>query len=689
MAEHARQKNDTPLYNSRILNTYLKLLRQRYRYINIDNLLASTGIEPHQVADEGHWFTQEQMDRFHNKMNELCGAINIAREAGIYSASAGNLGMMRRHLFSLTHPAALYKMIGRLSQQLTRSSKFVARSLNSTTVEITVTPEPGVQEKAYQCENRLGFFDAISGLYNYRFPTITHDQCIFRGDDHCRYIIRFQQSQTLLLQRIRNGAAILMGGIVLVSLMTDLPWSPAIVVPASLLVILSFGWAAEFIRGRELDRAMADMQASSEADLDIINESYNNSLLVNEIGNTLGAAADTDGILTRIVDIMQNRLSYDRGVILLPNPEHTRLVVMAGYGYSEALRQEFIADHGFHMDQPRSKGMFIRCFQEQKSFLIDDIDKIKDDLSPRSREFLKKSGAHSFVCCPITCEGQAIGILAVDNVRSRRPLRQSDLNLLQGIASQIGISIFNIRLKNRLVDSQKMESIGRLAGGIAHDFNNILATVMSYSSMGMDKTEEGDPVHGYLKAIRKACQAAENLTRQLLIFSRGQTLQARSVDLNQVIKGLISMLDRMAGDRVMLNLNTDRPLPFIHADPGQLEQVLMNLTVNARDAMPDGGTLSIETAVEKITAGPDHDHLMVRPGDYVRMTVTDTGCGIEEKIRHKIFEPFFTTKKEGRGTGLGLATVYGIVKQHRGYIHLDSELQQGATFNIYLPTASG
>jgi signal transduction histidine kinase len=683
----AEYQQDSPLYNSRIVNTYVRLLRERYSYIDINRILAHAGIDHHQVVDEGHWFTQKQMNRFHEKMNELCGAINIAREAGIYSASAGNLGSMRRHLFSLIRPSTLYKMVGRVSEKLTRSASFEVRPVNNTTVEIIVTPYPGVKEEPYQCQNRQGFFEAIPMIYHSRMPIIKHEECIFKGDKHCRYIVNWQPSAALRWKRIRNIAIPLLASAAILSFWAETPsFPPAVVLPGSVAAMLMLGWYAETKTTQELNYALERLQQTSFEDLNRINEIYNNSLLVNEIGKTLGSATEKDEVMTKIVEVMQKRLDFDRGIILLPNLEQTHLVYKTGYGYTEEQLSDFVGETAFHLDRPESKGIFIVCFREQKSFLINDINEIKDDLSPRSQDFLKKSGVSSFICCPITYENETLGILAVDNIYSKRSLVQRDLNLLQGVAAQIGISIHSAQLKNQLLQSQKMESIGQLTSGLAHDFNNILMIVMNYSGLALEKVSD-DEVIEFLQGIRKAGEKACNLTKQLLTFSRDQKIEMQGVNLNPVINDMREILDRMAGNEVELKIHIEQPISNIKADPGRLEQVLMNLAANARDAMPDGGSLTIETADELVTENSNPVNIMLGKGRYVRLTVSDTGTGMPTSVQKRVFEPFFTTKTPDKGTGLGLATVYGIIKQHNGYIHLNSEENQGTTFNIYLPAA--
>ncbi len=240
------------------------------------------------------------------------------------------------------------------------------------------------------------------------------------------------------------------------------------------------------------------------------------------------------------------------------------------------------------------------------------------------------------------------------------------------------------RLESQLRQAQRLGAVGRLAGGVAHDFNNILTVIMGYSELGAHRLGAGHGVSKHLSEIKFAAERAASLTRQLLAFSRQQVLYPRILDLNGVVNNLMRMLLRLIGEDISLSFNAGS-VSNIKADHGQIEQILMNLVVNARDAMPQGGVISIETSNVDLEDGYVDSHLSVRPGRYVMLSISDTGCGMDEKTVAQIFEPFFTTKGPGQGTGLGLSTVYGIVKQSEGYIWVYSELGRGTTFKIYFP----
>jgi two-component system cell cycle sensor histidine kinase/response regulator CckA len=282
---------------------------------------------------------------------------------------------------------------------------------------------------------------------------------------------------------------------------------------------------------------------------------------------------------------------------------------------------------------------------------------------------LRKDGssiAVSFLGAPIVFEGEQVAVFGIYRDISERQ-----------------------RLEHQLVQAQKIEAVGRLAGGVAHDFNNLLQAIMGESDLMLLGLEPDDPSRHSVEAIRTTAGRAAALTRQLLAFSRKQILKPRLLDINTLVADLEDMLHRLIGEDIELSTSLAGDLAIVRADPGQIEQVLVNLAVNARDAMPEGGHLSIETANVELDEEFVREHMGSTEGPHVRLAVADTGHGMDRETLSHIFEPFFTTKERGKGTGLGFATVYGIVKQSGGSVYVASEPGRGTTVSIYLPCVPG
>jgi nitrogen-specific signal transduction histidine kinase len=241
------------------------------------------------------------------------------------------------------------------------------------------------------------------------------------------------------------------------------------------------------------------------------------------------------------------------------------------------------------------------------------------------------------------------------------------------------------KLQTQLTQAQKMESVGRLAGGVAHDFNNMLGVILGYTELAMEKAPPLDPLHADLEEIQKAAQRSADLTRQLLAFASKQTVAPKVLDLNETVEGMLKILRRLIGENIALAWKPGHGLWPIRMDPTQIDQILANLCVNARDAISGAGKVTIETTNASFDAEDCDNHAAFLPGDYVLLAVSDNGCGMSPESISHLFEPFFTTKEVGKGTGLGLASLYGAIKQNNGFVNVYSELGKGTTFKIYLP----
>jgi two-component system cell cycle sensor histidine kinase/response regulator CckA len=933
-----------PLYNSKIIKTYLEYLDKYYPDSDLDDILSESGMTRHEVQDPAHWFCQHHVDRFHAAILRKTGNPNVAREAGRYVASAEAFGPIKTYTMGFLSPAITYKFLEKIAVNIARHLTFTTKELEPNCVEILATPKPGVHENRSQCENRMGMLESMARVYTNKFASIDHDACIHKGDKHCRYIVTWEKTPSLIWKRIRNFS-FLFCFLVSLALFLTLPhmsWVVPVLLCALVTTALSF--YSGLVERNELTKAL---ETQGDAARELMSETslrYNNALLVQELGHAIASTLDSNKLCRKVMYIMEKHLYFDRGIIMLADEEKSRLTYRAGYGYGPEL-EDIIRQNAVHLDNTKSKGPFVDAFNQQKPFLVDDVSKIKSDFSKKSRLLAEQLDVHSLISVPIVYENEPLGVLCVDNIDAKRALTQSDLNLMMGIASQLAIGITNAisfqklkenelkyrtifestsnptviieddttislantefaqlsgysqeelegnkswtefvspeyleimknyhrvrrnnhntvpnsyelkfidrtgnskdilltvnmipetdqsvasllditerrksnreteerkqylevvlaaapeaiitfdasehivewnagaeklfgysqkeavgknldsliagseafeeasaitrkllngnvllpeetvrhrkdgspvnviisgspimvegeligvivictditdrmqageekrRLEAQLQQAQKMESIGTLAGGIAHDFNNLLMGIQGNASLMLLEVEPRHHHHVKLKNIEKYVKNGAELTRQLLGFARGGKYEVKSTDLNELIKKSSEMFGRTKKE-ITIHRTYQDGIWTVDVDQGQIDQVLLNLYVNAWQAMPGGGELYIET--ENVILDKDYvKPYNVSPGNYVRLSVTDTGVGMDKATQKRIFDPFFTTKEMGRGTGLGLAFAYGIITNHDGIINLYSSKGTGTTFNIYLPAIGG
>jgi two-component system cell cycle sensor histidine kinase/response regulator CckA len=395
----------------------------------------------------------------------------------------------------------------------------------------------------------------------------------------------------------------------------------------------------------------------------------------------LGQRAVSGDDLSALFDAATESVAETLGVpyvsVLELGPRGAALVLRAGEGWPpEAL--------GFKLELAKEDTQSGFTLRNNSATILADL---ATELRFEGARVLREFGIQSGVTVPIPgSAGRAYGVLAAHETRVRE-FSVDDLHFLQAVAHILGAAIARLRSEATSRQAQRLEAVGRLAGGIAHDFNNILAAIIGYSEVVQGNLKATDPSQKDLEEILNASQRAAGLTRQLLAFSRQQVLQPRLMNLNDSVRGIEGMVSRLLGKQVDFRVEIADDLAMVRADPSQVEQVILNLCVNARDAMSGGGTLTVSTRNVDATHDGSEPPTAGRSYPQVMLSVTDTGTGMDADTKARIFEPFFSTKSPDQGTGLGLATVYGIVQQSGGELVVDSELGHGSTFKVLLPAA--
>jgi PAS domain S-box-containing protein len=446
--------HEQPLYNSRLTKMYVEFLRLNYPHVNVGSVLQEAGIAAYQLEDQAHWFTQAEVDRFHDVVVRATGEADISRKVGRFVATSQSLGATKQYVLGMMTPMLLYQFMEKSYALVSRGASISARKVGPTSVEVVATPNFGVAEKPYQCANRTGIFEALSQWFTGELAGIDHPECFHHGGSRCRYIVSWQESAWHRWRRIRNlaltlGAPACAGALAFLPLST---WGTLALGVASL--VLACSWRSDRLKGKWLVDTVANQKKAAEETLLESEVRYNNAMLVQEIGQATSTILDIHNLLAAVMGIIEKRLDFDRGMLMLTNADRTSLKYAAGYGHSPA-QEDLLRATAFNLNNPQSKGVFIRAMRERRPYLVENINQIETDLSPKSLEFARRLGSQSLICVPILHKADALGILVVDNSKSKRPLQQTDLSLLIGVASQLATSIVNAMSFERIQESEK------------------------------------------------------------------------------------------------------------------------------------------------------------------------------------------------------------------------------------------
>jgi PAS domain S-box-containing protein len=831
MPENQSQKgigqvsDTTPLYNSRITKTYLEYIKNSYPDLDIDSILEYAGMTQYEVEDPVHWFTQDQADRFQEILVKKTGNPNISRDAGRFTTSHEGMGPVKQYTLGLMSITTIYLMVGKVYSTFSRGAIVKAKKLGANKVEIVSIPKAGINEKSYQCENRIGMIESVARLFTNSFANVEHTSCFHKGDDYCRYIISWEKTSSLIWKQMRNYSLMfsIISALGLFFILPPMTWGVLVILCA--LVCLGLAFFSENLEKKELVKTVETQGTVAQDLLGEMNIRHSNALIIQKIGQATSSILNIENLINTVMSIMEMHIDFDRGMIMLANSGKTRLLYIAGYGYDKQT-EEILQQTEFHLDNPESKGVFVVAFRDQESFLVNDIGEIEKKLSKRSLEFAKKTGVQSLICVPIVYEKESLGILAIDNIKSKRPLTNSDVNFLMGVASQTAVSIINARSFQKLQDSekkyrdlvenansiimrsdingkitffnefaqrffgyseneilgkslegtifpntitarnhfkglltllrenpeqpiiteneseiksnkkvmiawtykpifdsdgafkeilcigtditelkhagqekrelearlqraQKMEAIGTLAGGVAHDLNNILSGIVSYPELLLMDIPQDSPLRKPILTIQKAGERAAAIVQDLLTLARRGVVTTKVLNLNGIISEYLKSPEfenmRLNHPNVRIKTDFESDLLNILGSPVHLSKTVMNLVTNAAEAITDLGEIILSTRnryIDKSLSGFDK----IKEGDYVVLSVRDTGIGIPFEDLERIFEPFYTKKVMGKsGTGLGMAVVWGTIKDHKGYIDVKSSEGKGTEFTLYFP----
>jgi len=802
---------DAPLYNIRIFRSYIDYVKKNYPDVDIDKILRYAEVTRPQLNDFGFWCNQRQMNRLQEVLIKETGNENISRDTGRSLVNSQNI--IALYVLGFINPVNLTKQTEKVYKKLSKAANIKINYLEKNRYEIITTPMPGVKEEIYQCKNRIGSFEGLLRYFLHEYPQIEHPECYHLGATNCRYIISWGKSdKALKWTKLRNYSFVI-GVLLTIITYLFLPLSTTLLTAfITLSIIIFLKHHALQLEQDKLQKDFSEVSQTAEDLLGELNVRYSSTKLVQEVGEITSFKQNENEISTAVSGVMSSRLDYDRGAILLAKSDKQSLFFAGGYGFAED-QIEIMNLAQFRLDKPAHEGIIQKVFVRQEPALIEDINQIAPSLNKESLYIIQKLKIQSMICVPIIHDGESLGVIIVDSLKSQREFREGDINIIMAVASQTALSIINARSYRKLQESEKkhrtlvetirdivytidlegkftyvspmvasitgyadkeligrdfieivsppykeivmqrfadglkseetatyeieiltkdknvvpveinvapltdnkglsigrigvarditarylqeakrqememraltqdkLASLGEIATGVAHEINQPLSyiKIILESTLNDIETEKLDSVElsGDFSESLRQIRKISNIISHLRTFGRSDVRTFSPVSLSRVLNDtLILMKERLRIQNIEIDIEVAEKFPLVYGNHAKLEQVFVNLIQNSMDAIEGQGKGEI-----MLTAQVENNDALI--------TYADTGEGIEPKLQEKIFEPFFTTKKAGKGTGIGLSIVYGIINEHEGMITCESEKDKGATFKIKLPIYS-
>lgn len=700
------------LYNSRCINAYLRYLTLKYPEIDQSSLLGAAGIRPEEVDDQGHWFSQRQINLFYDRLLQLTGNEQIAREAGRHLVRAEASGWFRKYGFGFLTMEQVAKRTRSIAGRISRSAVYEARMKGPRHVEVVVTPYPGVEERSFQCQNRIGSFESFWLHFTLKLPTIHHDECMFSGGKVCRYEILWEDSKVQRREHLRNQVfiALVAASILAMGAMPALAFSLVAPVSLGLLGLLAI-FSANQGRRETLEYIETLGDANARA-LDQIDNDYQSAQLTREIGQVISQSGDIDTTLKLILQSLQRHLPGQRAMLLLLERNHPGWHYRDNFGFSSGAVSR-VRNLPMMLDASSPESLASFFWQNSEPLVLGAKHQSCPQPPEAALSLQRAVEAETLVLCPIAADGELLGVLLVDHGASRRPLESSDLNRLMSVAPIIGVAICNARLIGEMADhqaqvtaqvedrtaelrealkiahelAQRAEAANlaksQFLANISHEVRTPLIGVLGMNELLL-QSDLTDPQRELAVTVQSSGETLLELLNDILDFSRIEAgrLTLEQVDfalLEAVEQAVVPLAETIHGKDLELVLQLAALSGLsVAGDPRRLRQVLVNLVGNALKFTPKGEVVLsaelLQLAERKVT---------------VRFTVRDTGIGISAAAQQTIFNSFSqadnSTSRQYGGSGLGLAIVQQLVTLMGGSLGLESELGRGSCFWVTLP----